>query len=151
MIDWNQIMAAKRWVMGGVIVRTFSAQFFGNFGWLSLIACGQLWKRYPSRDADVGAAMVTDMLSRASGSGPLCPLYAGPLCTQAMPPIEAQVTCVLQSTIGSPKWEDASPGGSGSQSLPQVPGIDISIAIACNIPSEFGKGTSSWAGASLNW
>lgn len=114
MIDWNQRMAAKRWVMGGVIVRTFSAQCFGNFGWLSLIACGQLWKRYPSRGADVGATMVTDMLSRASESGPLCPLYAGPLCTQAMPPIEAQVTCVLQSTIGSPKWEDTSPDASGS-------------------------------------
>lgn len=56
--------------------------------------------------------MVTDMLSRASGSGPLSPLYAGPLCTQAMPPIEAQVTCVL--TTGSPKWKDASPDASGS-------------------------------------
>lgn len=37
------------------------------------------------------------------------------------------------------------------QSLPQVPGIDRSIAIACNIPSGFGKDTSSWAGASLTW
>lgn len=105
-------MAAKRWVMGGVIVRTFSAQFFGNFGWLSLIACGQLWKQCPSRDADGGATMVTDMLSRANGSGPRSPLYACTLAGQAVPPIEAQVTCVL--TTGSPKWKDASPDASGS-------------------------------------
>lgn len=95
----------------------------------------KLWKQCPSRDADGGSNYGTDTAcSRTDGS------------------IEAQVTCVLRSTFGSPKWEDASPDGSGNQSLSQVPGIDRSITtIVCDIPSGFEKGTSSWAGASLNW